>query len=94
MPEAIFQFTLYTAACEPNSLIAQENLESLCSAFKEGEFEIKISDVLKDAEGAYEEGVVVTPTLLATRGERRVLVVGNLSNLTKVRAALQIAEPA
>ena len=94
MSEDIYKFTLFITDNEPNSIIARRNLDLLCDERLNGQFELEVTNVLMNAESAYEQGVVVTPTLLAYRGDRRIVIVGNLSNREKVCAALQLPESA
>ncbi len=88
MPPKPFQFTLFHAGTEPNSVLARRNLEELSGTWPADSYQLRYVDVMEQAEEAYRQGVVVTPTLVALRGEERILIVGNLSDRERVRAAL------
>jgi circadian clock protein KaiB len=82
--------TLFVAGAESNSRIARNNIENLCEREIKGRFELEIIDVLEDFVAALEHGILVTPTLLITRPDPPVTILGNLTDLHKVRAALHI----
>ena len=86
-----YVFQLFVAGDEPNSALALGHLIGLCDTHLPGRYEIHTVDVLKNADVAYRNSVIVTPTLVLTAPLPRVTVFGNLSNPAQVLAALRLA---
>lgn len=84
---------LFVAGDEPNSIFARRNLGRLLESVEEGPVEVEVVDVLRDGSTALEHRVLVTPTLIQLRPAPRATVIGNLSDLRRVRAVLGIPEP-
>ena len=84
-----FNFRLYVADEEINSVIAKNNLMSLCNDLSAGTYAIQIVDVLKDAQAGFRDGIIVTPTLIMAGLASQRSVLGNLSDtravLVKIR---------
>jgi circadian clock protein KaiB len=78
---------LFVAGDEPNSRIALANVEKLRSGANRTEIEIEVIDVLTEGSRALEHNVLVTPTLIQLQ-PGRVVVIGNLSALDRVRTTL------
>jgi circadian clock protein KaiB len=82
---------LYIAGGAPNSVQAIANLEAICREFLTGGHELEIVDVLEHPQRAMAEGVLVTPSLAKLSPLPATNVVGNLSDKTKVLAALGLS---
>ena len=82
---------LYMAGNGPNSQKALANLRGLCQEHLEGRFTIETVDVVQDFQAAVRDNILVTPALILVAPLPRVMVLGNLSNLPKVRAALRLS---
>ncbi len=85
-----YTFTLFVAGNEPNSMMAKKNLTELCEQELKGKANIKIVDVMEDFDTAAEHNILLTPTLLIQNTDPDVMVIGNLNNRNKVRAALHL----
>jgi circadian clock protein KaiB len=85
-----YVFRFFVAGNDSNSTQARENLARLCEEHLKGRHEIKIVDVLKDAETARKHDVLVTPTLILIKPHPKVTVLGNLSDTRQVLAALRL----
>jgi circadian clock protein KaiB len=81
---------LFVAGDEPNSRLAKENFAQLRHSLPDHCCEIQIIDVLEDYEPALEHNVLVTPCLLLLEPAPAVHVVGTLSDIQRVRAALRL----
>jgi circadian clock protein KaiB len=81
---------LFVAGDELNSRLARENIQELL-ATTPCDVALEIIDVLENTAQAMEHTVLVTPTLIRLAPAPRVLVIGNLSDLTTVRSALGLA---
>ena len=81
-------FQLYVAGDAPNSRIAIANLSEICQAYHLDQFELEIVDILKDPLRAFQDGILVTPTLVRRYPEPPCKIIGNLSERSKVLQAL------
>ena len=87
--ESASVFRLYVAGEAPNSILALRNLKALCRGhFGDDEYRIDVVDVLLSPERAWEEGVIVTPTVMRIRPKPGLQIIGNLSNTDQVLSVL------
>jgi len=84
-----YHLRLFVAGDEINSAAAKASLDRICSEELEGDCRIEIVDILRDSRLALEEGILVTPALLITGPGLRTVVLGNLTDTGKVRAAFR-----
>ena len=82
---------LFMAGNGPNSKKALANLRSLCQEHLKGRCTIETIDVVKDYEAAVKDNILVTPALILVAPRPRVTVLGNLSDVPKVLAALRLS---
>jgi circadian clock protein KaiB len=82
---------LFIAGNGQNSQKAQANLHSLCQEHLEGRFTIETIDVVEDFQAAVRDNILITPALILVSPLPRVIVLGNLSDLPKVLAALRLS---
>lgn len=82
-----YQMRLFVAGKERNSVIAERNINNICSTYLEGDFKLELVDVFKDFSSAIEENILVTPALVIDKPEK-VVIFGNLQEEEKVLAAL------
>ncbi|HKJ98656.1 MAG TPA: circadian clock KaiB family protein [Desulfotignum sp.] len=85
-----YKFILFVAGDEPNSMMARQNLADLCEQELKGRSQIKIVDVMEDFDSAEAHNILLTPTLLVQNSSPDIMVIGNLNNRKKVRAALHL----
>jgi len=89
-----YEMRLFVAGNEPNSAMAKTSLERICSDHLEANCRVEIVDVLKDFRPALQENILVTPALIVRRGQARTVIFGNLTNIDRVLAALEVgSEP-
>jgi circadian clock protein KaiB len=86
-------FRLYVAGALPYSGNARANLQALCAEFGDPAPLIEIVDVLREAERAMKDGIVVTPTLVRLSPKPVLTFLGSLSDLSQVRAVLGVGAP-
>jgi circadian clock protein KaiB len=84
-------FLLFMAGNGPNSKKALNNLRNLCREHLKGRFTIETVDVVKDFQAAVKNNILVTPALILVAPLPRVVVLGDLSDLPKVLAALRLS---
>ena len=77
-------FRLYVADEEINSVIAKNNLMSLCNDLSAGTYAIQIVDVLENARAGFRDRIMVTPTLIVAGLASQRSVLGNLSDTRSV----------
>ena len=82
---------LYMAGNGPNSQKALSNLRNLCQQHLEGRFTIETVDVVEDFQAAAKDNILVTPALILVAPLPKVTVLGNLSDLPRVLAALRLS---
>ncbi len=85
-----YEFILFVAGNEPNSMMARKNLTDLCEQELKGRAKVKIVDVMEDFDTAAAHNILLTPTLLIKNANPDIMVIGNLNNRKKVRAALNL----
>lgn len=85
------RFILFIAEGEPNSIVAQRNLEAILSEL-DGPHDLQISDVFTEFELAATHNILVTPCLLMLQPEPAVMVVGTLKDKDRVRNGLRFPE--
>ena len=86
-----YVFRLFMAGNGPNSKQALANLRSLCQEHLNGRCTIETVDVVKDFQAAVRDNILVTPALILVAPLPRVMVLGNLSDVPKVLAALRLS---
>ncbi len=82
-----FKLRLFIAGTEPNSVIAQKNIDNLRAAYAQENFELEIIDVYQDFSRAIEENILVTPALVVDK-PKKIKIFGNLDEKNKVLSAL------
>jgi circadian clock protein KaiB len=87
---ARYDLRLFVAGNEPNSALARATLERICADYLAGNCRIDIVDVLQDFESARKENILVTPALIVEQAGRRNVIFGNLTDVEKVLAVLEI----
>ena len=88
-----FRFTLYIAGASPRSTQAAENLRRLGAEHLDGDFELAVVDVVEDPERAESQRILTTPTLVREHPAPPRRVTGDLSDPTRVLAALALYPP-
>ena len=81
-------FRLYIAGDGPNSQMARANLAEIRQTFQWDDYELEIVDILQDPLRAFDEGILVTPTLFRLCPQPVCKIIGNLSERSKVLQAL------
>jgi len=85
-----YHLRLFVAGDEPNSVIAKASLGRICSEHPERSCSIETIDVLQDFRPAVEERILVTPALVVQGPGHRTVIFGNLTDTSKILAALRI----
>ena len=85
-----YRMILFVAGDERNSRLARENLARLCESDLQGRCDVEIVDVLENFAAAMEHQVLLTPCLLWVEPPPGAMIIGNLSDLERVRSALHL----
>jgi hypothetical protein len=88
-PHTVRKVILFVAGDGANSMAATRNL-ALLQQSTDCLFELEVVNVLQQYQRALQYDVLVTPCLVQVEPGPRVMVVGTLHDLAKVRAALQL----
>jgi circadian clock protein KaiB len=85
-----FVFCLYVAGATEKSARAVADLRKLCDQRLAGRYELQVVDVYQEPSAAFQEGILVAPTLVRKAPLPVRRLVGDLSDAGKVIAALDI----
>jgi KaiB domain len=85
------QLRLYIARATPNSVRAEQNLSAVLASLGADRASLvpEIIDVFANGKRAVNDGVIVTPTFVVVRGDKRYTLVGDLSDASQLRALLE-----
>ena len=84
-----YKFTLFVAGKGPNSQLAQDNLNHICSEYlRVWNCKVTIVDVEKDFQKGLDYDILVTPTLIVEGPRGRSTIIGNLSQIDSVMVTL------
>lgn len=86
-----FALRLYVSGHTPNSIRAISSIKRLLEAEFPGHYSLDIIDVLKKPEMAFDDGILVTPTLLRMMPLPVKRVIGDLSSQEKVVLGLDLS---
>ena len=79
-----WSFRLYIVGSGPNSVRAQANLDALLKEFLDEDCQLETIDIFQDPKRAFDDNILLTPTLIKLFPPPRVKVVGNLSDREQV----------
>lgn len=88
-PQPKLMFRLYITEHAPSSTRAIENLQTICRAYFDDNYEVEIVNTTANPHRAIEDGVLVTPTLLKVSPEPAWSIVGDLSEDARILASIQ-----
>ena len=84
-----YHFSLYLVGGTPNALQAIENLKAFVERNLSEPYEIELIDIKQDPLRALDDGIFLSPTLVRSRPDPMVKVVGNLSDSLALRSLLR-----
>jgi circadian clock protein KaiB len=82
---------LYVAGQSPKSLTAFANLKRICDEYLKSRYEIEIVDLLENPQLAAADEIVAIPTLVRRLPEPTRRLIGDLSDVDRVLAGLQLS---
>jgi circadian clock protein KaiB len=87
---ADWHLRLYVAGQSPKSLTACANLRRMCDEYLESRYEIEIVDLLENPHLAAEDEILAIPTLVRRLPPPMRKLIGDLSDIDRVLAGLQL----
>jgi circadian clock protein KaiB len=88
---ADWHLRLYVAGQSPKSLTAFANLKRICDEYLKSRYEIEIVDLIENPQLAAADEIVAIPTLVRRLPEPSRRLIGDLSNVDRVLAGLQLS---
>lgn len=85
-----WRLTLYVSGASPESAAAVETVRRICDEHLRGQVDLQIVDIRDAGAQAVEDEIVVVPTLVKRMPEPRRKLVGDLSDFTWLRTALDL----
>jgi circadian clock protein KaiB len=89
--ELVVRLRLYVARSTPNSARAEYNLLAALANLesKRASSSLEIIDVFSQPKRAITDGVIVTPTLIGSSFDKRVVLMGDLADRARLEGMLQ-----
>lgn len=87
-----YSFSLFVSDTEGKDRAAIENLQNLCEAHLQRDYEISVIDVRHRPDLAEQARILATPALVKTGPLPRQCVVGDLGDIEEVLRALSLWE--
>jgi circadian clock protein KaiB len=88
-----WSLTLYVSGASPHSARALETVRRLCDEDLAGQVELEVVDVTDAPALAGRDGVVAVPTLVKRLPAPPCQLVGDLADVDRLRAGLDLALP-
>ncbi len=85
-----WSLTLYVSGASPRSAQALETVRRLCDEDLRGRVELMVVDVAEDPARAATDRILAVPTLVKRLPAPRRQLVGDLADLDRVRAAIDL----
>jgi len=89
--QKVIELKLYIARSTPNSVRAEQNLNSALKTVRVADvtFKIEVIDVFTNGKRAILDNVIVTPTLIVAKGGKNHTIVGDLSETLQLHNMLE-----
>ncbi len=91
--EAEYQLELFVVGQSAKARQAEHNLRRLCDARIAGRYELRITDVLENAEAAEAANIIATPALVRRSPLPVRVVIGDLSQRDALAYGLGLESP-
>src|SRR5438270_12801307 len=76
----VLELRLYIANATPRSVLAQENLQSICAQFVHREYRLSVIDLIERPEQAGDHEIMAIPTLVRVQPGLEKTVIGGIRN--------------
>jgi circadian clock protein KaiB len=91
--DARWELALYVNGASPRSSAAIEVVRQLCDNELSGRFELSVYDAAEHPAAAARDNILALPTLVKLNPPPRRYVVGDLADVDRLRAALDLGAP-
>jgi circadian clock protein KaiB len=91
--DARWELTLYVNGAGPRSSAAIDVVRQLCDTELTGRFELSVYDAAEHPAAAARDHILALPTLVKHTPTPRRYVVGELADVDRLRAALDLGAP-
>jgi circadian clock protein KaiB len=88
-----WSLTLYVSGASPHSAQALETVQRLCNEELPGQIELQVVDVADDPALAIRDRIVAIPTLVKRLPAPSRQLVGDLDDVDRIRAGLDMGPP-
>jgi circadian clock protein KaiB len=88
-----WSLTLYVSGASSHSAQALETVRRLCDEELPGQVELEVVDVTDEPALAARDGIIAVPTLVRRRPAPSRQLVGNLTEVDRIRAGLDLRPP-
>jgi circadian clock protein KaiB len=88
-----WSLTLYVSGASPRSAQALETVRRVCDEALPGQFDLRVVDVAENPDLVGEDEVLAVPALVRWRPAPVRQLVGDLADVDRVRAGLDLAAP-
>ena len=88
-----WSLTLYVSGASPRSAQALEAVRRLCDEELQGQVEFQVVDIADDPALAAQDRIVAVPTLVRRLPAPPRQLVGDLADVDRIRAWLDLGEP-
>ena len=89
-PAEIWELRLYVTDRSPKCLLAIENLRRTCEQHLAGRYQVEVVDLLENPRRAADDQILAVPTLVRKLPEPVRKIVGDLSDIDRLLAGLQL----
>jgi circadian clock protein KaiB len=87
-----YTFKLYVSGGTQACTEAAANIQNICEAYMQGEYELEIVDIGLNPDIAEEEGIMAIPTLIKMEPLPRIRLIGALNKTSRVLVGLGLSE--
>lgn len=88
--EPHYVLRLYVTGSTSRSMRSIENMRRICETHLDGRYDVEIIDIYQNPEAARDQQIIAAPTLVKLLPEPLRRVIGDLSDLDKVLASLEL----
>jgi circadian clock protein KaiB len=86
-----YMMTLYVAGASRRSLRAVDNVREFCDEELNGNYDLEVIDLYRSPDQAKTARIIAAPTLLRHEPGPVRRVIGDMSDRTRLRAAIKVA---
>ncbi len=90
--EATYILKLFITGASPNSIRAVANTKKICEKYLKDRFELEVIDIHQQPTMAEKEELIALPLLIRKRPLPERRLIGDMSDLKRVLAGLEIKE--